>query len=134
MLTEEHKLARIKYALNNLIPRPEFNLAVFKESFSTIHVDEKWFYLRKVMRRVLLAPGEKRPECHAASKRFIPKVMFLSVICRPRINNATGEVIFDSKIGIFPFIQLEPAKRASRNSPWGTLVVKNVTVVCAGIF
>ena len=107
---------------------------MFKEVFSTIHVDEKWFYLRKASRYVILAPGEKRPERHAPSKRFIPKVMFLSAICRPHINQVTGEVIFDGKIGIFPFIQLEPAQRASRNRPRGTLVVKNVTVDAQAYF
>ena len=103
VLSEAHKLARIKYALNNLIPRPDLNMAIFKECFNTIHVDEKWFYLRKPRRGVYLAQGEKRPKRHAPSKRFIPKVMFLSAICRPQINHETGEVIFDGKIGIFPF-------------------------------
>lgn len=47
---------------------------------------------------------------------------------RPIINQETGVVEFDGKIGIFPFVQLVPAQRASRNRPRGMLVVKNVTV------
>ena len=128
VLTDYHRLARMQYCLSNLIPKPEVNLAVFKEVFNTIHVDEKWFYLRRARRGAYLGIEEPTPQRHAPSKRFIPKVMFLSAICRPHRNKETGVVEFDGKLGIFPFIQREPAKRASRNRPRGTLVVKNVTV------
>lgn len=134
VLTDVHKLARMKYCLDNLISRPDTNVAVFKEVFNTIHVDEKWFFLRKARRGAYLGKREQKPERHAPSKRFIPKVMFLSAVCRPRINQLTGEVEFDGKIGVFPFIKREPAKRTSANRPRGTLVIKNVTVDGGGIF
>ncbi|XP_057809045.1 uncharacterized protein LOC131023517 [Salvia miltiorrhiza] len=40
-----------------------------------------------------------------------------------------GEVLFDGKIGIFPFIQKVPAKRNSKNRPSGTLETKPIQSV-----
>ncbi|XP_042026773.1 uncharacterized protein LOC121773917 [Salvia splendens] len=37
-----------------------------------------------------------------------------------------GEVIFDGKVGIFPFTTMEPAKRKSKNIPRGTLEIKPI--------
>lgn len=57
---------------------------------------------------VYLAKGEKPPERSAKSARFLPKVMFLSAVARPRFDD-DGECTFDGKIGIWPFVELVPA-------------------------
>ena len=69
-----------------------------------VHLDEKWFFLYRVKNKYILAPDEQPPYRKSKSKRHIPKVMFLVATARPR---------FDSKIGLWPFITHEPAKRTS---------------------
>ncbi|XP_074378094.1 uncharacterized protein LOC141719614 [Apium graveolens] len=54
--------------------------------------------------------------------------MFLAAIARPRFDS-NGEVEFSEKIGIFPFITKEPAKRRSANMPTGTLETKPITSI-----
>lgn len=53
--------------------------------------------------------------------------MFLCAVARPRFN-LEGEVIFDGKIGIWPFVEEVAAKRSSANRPRGTLELKPVDV------
>ena len=94
VLTETHKLDRMEYCIDQLEVNAETNTAKFNEDYATIHVDEKWFFLRKIRRRVLGVPGEQIEPRHTGSKRFISKVMFLSACSRPIINQETGEVEF----------------------------------------
>lgn len=54
--------------------------------------------------------------------------MFLAAVARPRFD-VQGNVSFSGKIGIFPFITKEPAKRSSVNRPAGTLETKSMTSV-----
>ena len=92
-----------------------------------IHIDEKWFYLLKENQRYILAPGEKLPHLTVQSKNKLPKVMFLSAIARPRYLPHEKKW-FDGKIGMWPIGYYEPAKRASKNRPAGTLEFKSVIV------
>jgi len=57
------------------------------------------------------------------SKNFIEKVMFIAVVTRPRYD-ANGNCTFDGKIGIFPFVKVEPAKRKSPNRERGKTFFK----------
>ncbi|MCH90256.1 transposase [Trifolium medium] len=75
-----------------------------------------------------LLPEEEGPHRTCQSKNFVPKVMFLVVIARPRFD-AEGNVTFDGKIGVFPFITKETAKRTSVNRAAGTLVTKPIISV-----
>ncbi|WOH12833.1 hypothetical protein DCAR_0832342 [Daucus carota subsp. sativus] len=93
-----------------------------------IHIDEKWFYLSKKSEKYYLLKEERDPERTCKSKNFLTKVMFLAAVARPRFDEA-GNVLFSGKIGIFPFITKEPAKRSSSNRPAGTLVTKPMTSV-----
>ncbi|KAF0682365.1 Aste57867_25503 [Aphanomyces stellatus] len=79
-----------------------------------VHLDEKWFNADKDRRKVYVAPNEDLPRCACKSKRFIPRVMFLAAIARPRDG-------FDGKIGMWPFVRQSPAVRTSRNRPAGTM-------------
>ncbi|MFZ9075472.1 MAG: hypothetical protein ACO2Z3_06685 [Flavobacteriaceae bacterium] len=72
--------------------------------------------------------GESAPHREVKSKNFIPKVMFLAPIARPRRNPSGNGFEFDGEIGIWPFVVQEPAKRSSRNRVRGTLVTKPINV------
>ncbi|KAG2854987.1 hypothetical protein PC113_g12828 [Phytophthora cactorum] len=56
----------------------------FDEEYDIVHVDEKWFNEDKVDRAYLLLDGEEPPPRDRKSKRFIPKMMFLAAVARPR--------------------------------------------------
>ena len=55
------------------------------------------------------------------------KVIFLAAVCRPRYN-VTAKKMFDGKIGIWPFIEMLPAKRSSKNRPAGTILPMPVAI------
>ncbi|XP_074289597.1 uncharacterized protein LOC141614750 [Silene latifolia] len=90
-----------------------------------IHIDEKWFYMTNPMCRYYIGSNEALPYRSCKSKRYITKVMFLAAVARPTYKE-NGEVLFDGKIGIWPFTFQEPAKRRSKNREAGTLVTKPV--------
>ncbi|CAH9134806.1 unnamed protein product, partial [Cuscuta epithymum] len=56
-------------------------------------------------------------------RNFLPKIMFLTAVGRPRIADS-GEVEWDGEIGIFPFTYEDTTKRSSKNRPAGTLETK----------
>lgn len=91
----------------------------------TVHIDKKWFYLTRAAHRFYLTPEEADPHRSCKNKNFITKVMFMCVVCRP-IFAEDGSVIFDGKIGIFPFTEQIAAKRTSKNRPAGTLETKPI--------
>jgi len=75
-----------------------------------------------------LAAGEEEPHRTCRSKNFICKVMFLCVVARSRFNS-NGNETFDGKIGIFPFVTKEPAKRRSANRDTGTMETKPISSI-----
>ncbi|KAF0703222.1 hypothetical protein AaE_015486, partial [Aphanomyces astaci] len=95
--------------------------------WDVVHLDEKWFNADKDRRTVYLLPDEAPQRRSWKSKRFIPKVMFLAAVARPRFDEGRG-VLFDGKVGMWPFTSLVPAVRSSRNRPAGTLVTTLVNV------
>ena len=107
----------------------------FLDMMDHIHVDEKWFflswqkerYLLLPEERYLLLPEEKNPKRCVKSKSHITKVMFLCAIAHPHFNPSANSW-WDGKLGIWPIGDWEPAKRASKNRPRGTLVWKNKPV------
>ncbi|XP_070054587.1 uncharacterized protein [Nicotiana tomentosiformis] len=58
--------------------------------------------------------------------------MFLAAVARPRFD-AQGNEIFSGKIGVFPFVTLERARRASANRAADTLETKPITSVTKDI-
>ncbi|KAK9697940.1 hypothetical protein RND81_08G071200 [Saponaria officinalis] len=72
-----------------------------------------------------MLPNEPRPHRACQSKRFISKIMFMEAVARPRYDK-DGVVLFDGKIGIFPFIYEAEALRSSKNREKGTLEVKPI--------
>ncbi|XP_057793005.1 uncharacterized protein LOC131009608 [Salvia miltiorrhiza] len=106
-LTAPNKLLRLRFSLEQ------------------IEYDEKWFYITKANHKFYLTPEETDPHRTCKSKKFIKKVMFSCVVGRPLFNE-DGSVLFDGKIGIFPFREMVPAKRTSKNRLAGTMEEKQI--------
>ncbi|XP_074297024.1 uncharacterized protein LOC141627697 [Silene latifolia] len=127
-LNDKNKLDRLLFSLAQLHYDEVCKKVKFNDQSNVIHMDEKWFYLTKPSRRFYLAKGEKRPYRSIQSKKFIGKVMFMCAVVRPKYG-PNGEVLFDGKIGIWPFIVEIPAKRNSRNRVAGTMETKCIESV-----
>ena len=121
-LTEEHKIARIDYALSWRKPN-----GLYDDMLEVVHVDEKWFFTEVQRQRVYLLEGEERPNKTAKHKQHIPKLMFLAANARPRWDYRNN-MMFDGKLGLWPIAEQLPAQRASRNRARGTLEWKSVSV------
>ncbi|XP_057811740.1 uncharacterized protein LOC131025976 [Salvia miltiorrhiza] len=124
-LTAPNKLLRLQFSLEALEYDRIMRSVTFKNMHNTIHIDEKWFYITKSNQRFYLTPAETEPHRTCKSKKFITKVMFMCAVCRP-IFGPDGECLFDGKIGIFPFTELVPAKRKSKNREAGTMEWKPI--------
>ncbi|OMO51810.1 Transposase, Tc1-like protein [Corchorus olitorius] len=128
LLKDGNKRTRLQFCLSMLEERSLPHEPIFQGMYNVIHIDEKWFYLTKQSQKYYLLPDEEDPLRTCTSKNFIGKVMFLVAIARPRFDALGGE-IFDGKIGVFPFVTREPARRSSINRPAGTLETKSITKV-----
>ena len=91
------------------------------------HSDGKWIFLTLGKEQYLLLTDKKNPKHSVKHKSHITKVMFLCTIVRPHFNPSVNSW-WDSKLGIWPIGDWEPAKQKSKNRPTGTLVWKNKTV------
>lgn len=126
-LTDEHKVARVLYALSKL----DLETGCFSSFLQDVHVDEKWFEMTPNRVRVYLTKHEKEsndlPIRKVAHKSHVTKIMFLAATARPRYDN-DGNCTFDGKIGIWPIVKRTPALRNSRNRPAGTMVTTPLNV------
>ncbi|XP_026423571.1 uncharacterized protein LOC113319535 [Papaver somniferum] len=117
------RIARLKHCLEML--DESVSPAVFSGMYDRIHIDEKWFYMSKTTQKYYLHPMEASPVRRCTSKNFIPKVMFLSALARPRYDEYVNTP-FDGKIGMWVFVFMEAAKRKSKNRVAGTLEMKPI--------
>ncbi|XP_074293213.1 uncharacterized protein LOC141620174 [Silene latifolia] len=124
-LTDKNKLARKLFSLSHLQYHELTKRVIFKDQSNIVHIDEKWFYISKPTTRFYLGKNEVPPHRTVQSKHFIQKVMFMCAVTRPKYG-PNGEVVFDGKLGIWPFVQTVPAKRNSKNRVAGTLETKNI--------
>lgn len=127
-LKDEHKIARLKFCLSMLENETLPHDSTFKTMDNIVHIDEKWFYMTEKSMNYYLLPEEDVPQRACTSKNFIGKVMFLAAVARPRFD-ANGNETFNGKIGIFPFVTKDLAKRTSVNRAAGTLVTKPISSV-----
>lgn len=128
-LTDANKIERLKYCLSMLKPKSlNAEAPEFIDMYDRIHVDEKWFYISKTAETYYLVEDEEEPHRACKSKRFLTKVMFLAAVARPRWNHSENKN-FDGKLGIWPFVFSEPAKRSSRNRAAGTIETKAISNV-----
>ena len=106
ILTEENKLARVLMAMHFREPQDSTK---YQDMHDWIHLDEKWFFLTQKKEQYLLLPEEKNPKHCVKHKSHITKVMFLCAVARPQFNPSTNSW-WDSKLGIWPIGDWEPAK------------------------
>ncbi|RHY17568.1 hypothetical protein DYB32_010496, partial [Aphanomyces invadans] len=99
----------------------------FDSMWDDVHLDEKWFNADIDRRKVYLVNGQRRA---AKTKEFFAKVMFLTVVARPRHDYERG-FSFEGKIGMWPFDRYLPTLRNSRNRPIGALEATLVNVDAA---
>lgn len=123
LLTTKNRIDRVKFALS-FVDEPAMQ---FDPLLDHVHVDEKWFYMQRTSKKIYLSPREDDPHFVTKSKSFIEKVMVLVAIARPRFDHHRKKM-FDGRIGMWPFVQVVPAVRNSKNRPAGTPVLQSVTV------
>lgn len=127
-LKEETKIARLRFCLSMLDQHSLLHEPKFVDMYNIVHIDEKWFYMTKKSENYYLLPSEDEPLRTCQSKNFIKKVMFLTAMARPRFDDEENE-IFSGKIGVFPFVTMQPAQRRSRNREAGVMEIKPITSV-----
>ncbi|XP_010445048.1 PREDICTED: uncharacterized protein LOC104727658 [Camelina sativa] len=127
-LKEDNLKGRLQFCISMLDKHTIPHEPKFVDMYNMVHIDEKWFYMTKKTENYYLLPTEEEPLRTCQSKNYIGKVMFLAAMARPRFDKE-GTEIFSGKIGIFPFVTMEPAKRRSKNREAGTLELKAVTSV-----
>lgn len=125
LLTAQNRIDRVRFSISHI--QENIPNMPFVNMKNIVHIDEKWFYLTRVKNQFYMCPEEELPQRATKSKRFIPKVMFLAAVARPRYDFHSKKY-FDGKIGIWPFVHEVEAKRNSRNRPAGTMETKPLNV------
>ena len=76
-----------------------------------------------------LLPDEEDAYRTCKNKNYIPKIMFLCVVARPRFRD--GTCIFDGRIGCFPLVRYEPAMRGNGRTGRirGDMIMKPITSI-----
>ena len=88
-----------------------------------IHIDEKWFYMNQISRKVYQYNKEKNPIRRCSKKRFIRKVIFLVSVSQPRKDHGR-KVFFDGKLGFWTLTEVDPCSINSKNRTKVTMVMK----------
>ena len=126
LLNDKHRQIRVVFILGwvhqNFLP----HTPTFMNMYYVIHVDEKWFYISLVNRTFYLCNDEDIPVRAVKHKSHLQKIMFITAVARPRFQDSA--CTFDGKIGIWPFLEEVPAKKASKNRPKGTIELKPVNI------
>ncbi|KAJ0028852.1 hypothetical protein Pint_35022 [Pistacia integerrima] len=133
LLNVENMKARIRFCLSMIEHGNNPSCLRFVTMENIIHVDEKWFYMTKQSEKYYLLADEDEPLRTCKSKTFITKVMFLAAVTRPRFDES-GNELFSGKIGIFPFINKEPARRSSKNRSDETMETKTINSINKEIY
>ena len=128
ILSEPAKYKRVLYAVSRISPNDDGTYGDFyKASYDDVHVDEKWFDITKTVATFYTVRGERVPTRRVQSKSHIIKVMFLVAVARPRYDN-NHRLLFDGKIGCWPFVEQVVAQRTTQNRPAGTIIIRNKNV------
>ena len=127
-LADKNKKDRLKWCVSMLNPSSVPQDPMFQGLFDYMFIDEKWYHITRKTERYYTVPGEEQPTRTCKNKNYIPKIMILTVVARPRFDS-NGNCTFDGKIGCFPFVTYEPAKRSSANRPAGTIEMKPIDPV-----
>uniref|UniRef100_A0AAW1M2U1 Transposase n=1 Tax=Saponaria officinalis TaxID=3572 RepID=A0AAW1M2U1_SAPOF len=125
LLTKQNKIARLHWVLGKISASSLGGNLIYDAMYDVVHIDEKFFYKTRTTQKYYLLPNEPQPHRTCQSKRFISKIMFMAAVAKPRYDE-DGVVLFDGKIGIFPFVYKAEAMRSSKNREKGTLEVKPI--------
>jgi hypothetical protein len=109
---ERTRILRLSWCLSMVDSTTIRGTPHFQDMYNIVHIDEKWFYMTRQSEGYYMLAGENLPHRQVQSKRFVTKVMFLAAVARPRFD-VNRNCTFDGKIGIFPLIEKEEAKRKS---------------------
>ncbi|CAH9069359.1 unnamed protein product [Cuscuta europaea] len=131
-LSDANKLQRLKFCLSQ-IEKSVPQKPTFQTFQNVIHIDEKWFFMTKISQRLYMRLEDADPHRVCKSKRFITKVMSLGTVGRPLFSES-GEVIWDGKIGMFPFVEQVTAKRRSKNRNAGVMETKPILSITKKVF
>jgi hypothetical protein len=107
-LTPDHRRNRLNFVLSKI---DAGDPTMYDAQFNTIHIDEKWFYMDKVKRKVYLTEDEAPPERTVRNKNYIEKVMFLAAVARPMreewgvVRDQQDDWYFDGKVGLYPLVE-----------------------------
>ena len=127
-LKPQNKIARLKFCLSMMDERwISSPWPSFKPMTNMVHIDEKWYDMTRVKSSYYVLPGEEEPNRTVHNTHSIGKVMFLTAVAKPRYNE-DGEMTFDGKLGIWPFVVETEAQRTSQNRDRGTIELKPVKV------
>jgi transcriptional regulator with XRE-family HTH domain len=85
-LTEVNRKTRLKWCID-MIDQSLLDDPKFKDLFDIVFIDEKWFYLYQKSERYYLLPDEDEPHRSCKNKNYIPRIMFLCVVARPRFRD-----------------------------------------------
>ena len=87
LLTPEHKVQHTFFAILKLCSQDHH----FHGFYDSIHLDEKWFFLREKQLRLYMATDEEQgPERFIKNKDHITNVMFLCAIACLHYDNNSG--------------------------------------------
>ncbi|CAM0953105.1 unnamed protein product [Alopecurus aequalis] len=127
-LSLENRLRRLIHCISMVDDTTILQAKIwFKKMGNRMHMDEKWFNLTKRDRTYYLSREEPAPVRTIHNKNNIGKVMFLTVVARPR-HDEQGNVTFDGKVGIWAFVTEDAAKYDSKYRTKGSMELKNVNV------
>ncbi|ETV67723.1 hypothetical protein H257_16084 [Aphanomyces astaci] len=108
MVTDKHKADRVNFIRSFVRESPRAPIR-WDDMTNRIHIDEN-----RACPQVLL-------------ERHINKVMFLTAVAPPRFDYVR-KTMWDGKLGMWPFVSVEPARCKSKNRDRGTLVTTPLTV------
>jgi len=94
-LTQANKTSRLKWCVD-MVKRDLLADPRFKDLYDFVFIDEKWFFLYQKSENYYLLPDEEDAYRTCKNKSYIPKIMFLCVVARPRFRD--GNCIFDGRI------------------------------------
>jgi len=105
LLTQRHFDTRLQFCLDQIDPQSLHQATRsgprYRNMYDTVHVDEKWFNMKKIVKKVYCGPTEVLAPHSTKHKSHIEKVMFIAAVGRPQFIEETGEW-WDGKIGMWP--------------------------------
>lgn len=100
-LTEKNKKERLKWCLSMLDPSSIPHDPMFQGLFDYVFIDEKWFYITRKTERYYIVAGEEQPTRTCKNKNYIPNIMILTAVARPRFDSA-GNCTFEERLVVSP--------------------------------